>query len=287
MTLAAQELHLTQSGVSQHVKSLEDVLGISLFDRIHQRLVPTKSGELLFQHATRGLAEFESALAEIKGADGELRGSIALGVPREFGNNVVLPLLVEFSQKHPRVRFELSLGSASEMGPLLLEGRIDFAFVDDLQLQRGIVADPIYDEVLELCVHQDLIELDKIKLERAFFEAIPYVSYGADFPMLKLWFQHHLGVRAMNPTLKASVFDVHTIALLIQNKVGAGILPSHLVDRLKAEGAPVVCIPGKSTPVKNRISSAIVSERTLSPATQALLDFLKERLGVTVPEAQN
>lgn len=41
MTIAAEELHLTQSGVSQHIRSLEESLDIRLFDRIKHKLVPT------------------------------------------------------------------------------------------------------------------------------------------------------------------------------------------------------------------------------------------------------
>ncbi len=49
MTTAAQELHLTQSGVSQHIRSLEDVLGIRLFDRIKKKLIPTTTADILFK----------------------------------------------------------------------------------------------------------------------------------------------------------------------------------------------------------------------------------------------
>ena len=41
MTAAAQELHLTQPGISQHIHSLEDLLERKLFDRVHRKLLPT------------------------------------------------------------------------------------------------------------------------------------------------------------------------------------------------------------------------------------------------------
>ncbi len=43
MTKAAEELHLTQSGVSQHMKSLEEAVGVKLFDRVRQSLIPSKA----------------------------------------------------------------------------------------------------------------------------------------------------------------------------------------------------------------------------------------------------
>lgn len=61
MTHAAKELHLTQSGVSQHVKSLEDVLNQKLFDRVHQRLVPTSAAKTLYEGCARGMYELERA----------------------------------------------------------------------------------------------------------------------------------------------------------------------------------------------------------------------------------
>ena len=66
MTKAADELHLTQSGISQHMKALEDNLGVKLFDRVRQRLVPTKAGATLYEHCHQGLHNIESAVSYIK-----------------------------------------------------------------------------------------------------------------------------------------------------------------------------------------------------------------------------
>ncbi|MEZ4749065.1 MAG: LysR family transcriptional regulator [Bdellovibrionota bacterium] len=73
MTHAAKELHLTQSGVSQHVKSLEDVLNQRLFDRVHQRLVPTAAAKTLYEGCARGMYELERAFWQLSGT--ELKGS--------------------------------------------------------------------------------------------------------------------------------------------------------------------------------------------------------------------
>ena len=93
MTQAASELHLTQSGVSQHIKSLEDMLGVRLFDRIKQRLVPTQPAGLLYKGCTDALGGLEHALAEIKGGTDRLSGPVNIGMPIEFGNNLILPRL--------------------------------------------------------------------------------------------------------------------------------------------------------------------------------------------------
>ncbi len=65
-TLAAHELHLTQSAVSHAIKSLEDELGVRLFDRLGRSVKLTPAGQQLLEHAHRILAEMKMARADLE-----------------------------------------------------------------------------------------------------------------------------------------------------------------------------------------------------------------------------
>ncbi|MBX9767118.1 MAG: LysR family transcriptional regulator, partial [Bdellovibrionales bacterium] len=180
MTLAAQELSLTQSGVSQHIKSLEDVLDIQLFDRINQRLVPTAQAVVLYENCNLGLMNIEKALSQVTGRDTQLSGTVSIGMPIEFGINLVMPRLAEFAKKNPFIKYKLRLDFANEMNEGLLRGDIDFAFVDEFTMDRRITVEKVYDECLELCIGTDLLkEREKklgSKLTRQFFEGLDYLD---------------------------------------------------------------------------------------------------------------
>lgn len=279
MTLAARELHLTQSGVSQHIKSLEDMLGVKLFDRIQQRLVPTAAGTILFKRCSQGLHEIEQALWAIKGEGSELAGNITIGMPIEFGNNVILPLLSSICRKYPRVQLKLHLDFASVMNQMLLNGELDFAFVDNFQMNRRIRTEKVYDETLELCATEDFLKrFGAPKNTRKFFEAMEFVEYQEEEPVLRMWFAHHLGTRHIELNVRTTVMDVQAIARLILSGVGAGILPSHLVEKLRREGKSLYCFKGCGKPLKNEISVAYLSDRTHAPSTLTVLDSIRKSL---------
>lgn len=65
-TLAARELHLTQSAVSHAIKSLEDELEVRLFDRLGRSVKLTAPGVQLLDHAHRILAEMKVARADLE-----------------------------------------------------------------------------------------------------------------------------------------------------------------------------------------------------------------------------
>jgi DNA-binding transcriptional LysR family regulator len=279
MTQAAQELHLTQSGVSQHIKSLEDMLGVQLFDRIQQKLVATSAGALLFKKSSQGLREIEQALWALKGADQQLSGNVTIGMPTEFGNNLVLPLLAQIAKKHPLIHFKLNLGLASAMNAMLLSGEVDFAFVDDFRMDRRIKIERVYDETLELCASEELIKrVGAPKNTRKFFESLEYVEYQEDEPVLRKWFAHHLHSKHIDLNVRATVMDVQALARLIVSEVGAGILPSHRVTKLEQQGQRLYRFKGCGKPLKNTISIAYLTERTHTPPTVATIEALKAGL---------
>jgi DNA-binding transcriptional LysR family regulator len=286
MTEASKELHLTQSGVSQHMKTLEDVLEVKLFDRVKQRLIPTRAATILFKRCTEALYGIEDALAELKGGKLSFSGTIALGMPIEFGNNLIMPLLSEFCSRHPSVRFVIRYGFATEMNEGLLKGDLDFAFVDSFNLDSRITTEKVYDEVLHLCCSNSTLEAFQKKAPakdgkdgKKFFEALEYVDYQPGEPILRLWFNHHLGTRHVNVNVRATVMDVQGISRLIQTGGYAGVLPDHLVDKLKK---PLFIFKGVGKPLKNAISIAYLKERTQSPASQAAHKFIMQSLSQSV-----
>jgi DNA-binding transcriptional LysR family regulator len=284
MTAASKELHLTQSGISQHVKSLEDMLGVRLFDRIRRGLVPTAEGTLLYRQCSESFSGIEHALSEIKGGARELHGTVSIGMPIEFGNNVILPLLSEFARKHPHVYFRFRMDFASEMEEGLLRGDLDFAFVDEYRLDRRIEAERVYDESLELCIAKELLREaapggpPARAGTREYFERLRYVEYQESQPILKMWFAHHLGWKNPKLRVSATLMDVQGLARLIRYGVGAGVLPGYILAQLKREGADLHSFPGCGKPLKNQISLAWLGGRTQSSAATQCMQALRGQL---------
>jgi DNA-binding transcriptional LysR family regulator len=278
MTHAARELHLTQSGVSQHIKALEDVLELKLFDRIKQKLVPTPSAKDLYKHTAKSFEDIETILNRLKKTDKELTGVVSMGLPIEFGNNLVLPLLTEFQKRHPKVHFKLRQGFPFEMNHLLLTGELDFAFVDSFAMDKGINTEPVYDEVLELCVSKTLGISTKAQTDFEFYEKLSYVDYQEDQSVLSLWMKHHTQTKGAELDVRVFVMDTQAILKMVMQGVGAGILPGYLVAKMIENGEQIQVLKGSNKPLVNAISLAHLEEKTLSSASKAAMEFLKSSL---------
>ena len=281
MTHAARELHLTQSGVSQHIKALEDVLSLKLFDRIKQKLVPTPSAKELYKYTAKSFEEIETILNRLKKTDKELAGVVALGVPIEFGNNIIIPLLFEFLKKHPKVKFKIRQGFQFEMNHLLLMGELDFAFVDSFSMDKGIKTEAVYQEELDLCVSKKLGVPAKASTDFAFYEKLAYVDYQEEQSLLSLWIKHHTQVKGAELDVRVYVMDAQTVARMIVEGLGAGVIPSHLVAKLLEKECDIQILKGSNKPLFNAISMAYLEEKTLSPSSKALFEFLRTSLKKT------
>lgn len=285
MTKAASELHLTQSGVSQHIKSLEDVLGLKLFDRIKQKIVPTREAVILFESCSNALGNLEQALVTLKGGEEHLSGKINIGMPIEFGNNVIVPLITEWGKERPMVRFVLKYEFATAINEALISGALDFAFVDDFGMDRRIHHEPIFDEILVLCGPPQIAKKvkslkagTKYRHEREWFESLSYVDYQPGEPVLRRWFEHHLGHRGLKLDVRATVMDVQAVARFIYEGMGCGVLPEYLVGRMAKQGHELYVFQGSGKPLKNRISLATLPGRTQSSAVRAIVPWLKSEL---------
>ena len=284
MTKAAELLFMTQSGVSQHIKHLEEEIGVALFDRIKQRPVPTEKAHQLYQVAQKMFHDLERVLLEITGKERAFSGAVNIGVPLEFGNNLVLPLLANIGHEHENLHFHIKYGNAVEMNQLLLHGDLDFAFVDEYNIDRQIKTEAILQEILVLCCskmyHSTL--KDRITHNAKFYGQLDFVDYVEGAPVLKMWSHHHLGGEVAFK-VRASLMDVQGMSRMICEGLGVGILPLHVVERLGREGHDLFVFKGSGKPLTNTISLAYLEGRTYSQSVLGVRDLLRVGLKKSKP----
>jgi LysR family nitrogen assimilation transcriptional regulator len=138
ITAAAEREHVTQSGVSQHIRKLEASLGVELFLRASSGLVPTPAGEMYYRACVDLLRKYEAAVQDVKQYQGDLRGEVSVGLMATVTRSALAPALTVFTNQHPNVRVRIIEAQSRWLAPQVLAGEIDFAIVPTLLDHPGL-----------------------------------------------------------------------------------------------------------------------------------------------------
>lgn len=106
---AARELGGAPSTVAKAVARLEGSLRVKLFHRTTRQVSLTPDGERLFQRCQRVLAELDQLEADAAGARAEVAGTLRVDLPIAYGKQVLMPVLAELRQRHPRLELDVRL----------------------------------------------------------------------------------------------------------------------------------------------------------------------------------
>ncbi|MBU3730688.1 MAG: transcriptional regulator GcvA [Beijerinckiaceae bacterium] len=106
-TRAAEELHLTQGAVSRQVAILEATLGLRLFERIRQRIVPTEAGRAYAAEIRDILSRLQTATLSTM-AMKNVGGTLSLALLPTFGTRWLIPRLPDFFARHPEIAIDFS-----------------------------------------------------------------------------------------------------------------------------------------------------------------------------------
>ncbi|MGY2491370.1 LysR substrate-binding domain-containing protein [Cupriavidus sp. CP313] len=106
---AAREADLLPGQVSAAIRRLERELEIRLFARSTRSLRLTAEGEQYLPYADDVLAMLRQGRDRLRGEHQVLQGTLKIAAPSDLGRNILLPLLTEFRQSHPKLVLRLSL----------------------------------------------------------------------------------------------------------------------------------------------------------------------------------
>ena len=126
---ASKHLFISQSAVSQSIKTLEQKLGQQLFVRSTKRVCLTPEGEILFRHiepAVHFIRRGEAGLVDATVTGGQIRIGASDTICRYF----LIPYLERFHKEFPQAHIKVVNQTSSECAKLLDTGQVDLVVVN-------------------------------------------------------------------------------------------------------------------------------------------------------------
>jgi LysR family transcriptional regulator, low CO2-responsive transcriptional regulator len=140
---AAQALGVSQPAVTQHIKALEESLGMRLFSRGAGGVELTLEGRDLLPHVHRAVMMLDDLGTRLDDGRSLRVGHLGIGICAPY---VVMPILRRFSEQHPGVRLDVRLDNSSRLLDMVAAHRVNLAVATLLEPDPGFLCEPLVEQ---------------------------------------------------------------------------------------------------------------------------------------------
>jgi DNA-binding transcriptional LysR family regulator len=177
-TLAAKELHLTQSAISHSMKALEREVGCRVLDKLGKKVVLTEAGEALLVHVERILGEMALARAELDQLGKWGQSRLRLGASSTACQHILPTVLREFRESFPQCVISIEPGDTPEMIAALRDRRIDLAVNLEPKRDEPLAFRPLFTDELSFVLSPLHAWAREGRVERSQIAKQHYILYG-------------------------------------------------------------------------------------------------------------
>lgn len=234
---AAEQCFVTQPTLSQQIQKLEEHLGIVLFDRSRQPILPTHDGEAILAQISRVIAESQRVEELVAEAQGEVRGEFRLGVIPTLAPYLLPRFLPQFRVNFPRVQLRVEELQTEQVIESLVRGNLDSGLVvTPLQnpniLETVLFYEPIW---LYLSRHHPLLKLKSVKERDLSLSDIYLLSEGHCFrSQVMSLCRSRAGANSRSVSIESG--SLETVKRLVDQGEGSTLLPELAVQDLVSSG---------------------------------------------------
>ena len=139
-TRAAEREFATQSGISQRIASLENSLGVKLFERSADGVRPTPAGVCYYRRCIEAVGAMRAASDEILALQQQSATVLRIGLMGIFAATALAPTLKRYMREYPDVKLKLVEGYSGALIEKLSAGEVDIAIVTKFEQRRGLLS---------------------------------------------------------------------------------------------------------------------------------------------------
>lgn len=166
MSKAAHALHISQPTISQTVKEAEQEYGVALFNRVGKKLHLTPQGECLYNHIRVILGDVQNMHNSMTNM--AENPTILLGATISIGQSLLAQAVQQFEAENSPTRVIVTVENTVEIESLLLNSKLDMAFVEGEIQSKQLVTTPVcQDEMVLVCsLNHPVAHRQSVKLEQ-------------------------------------------------------------------------------------------------------------------------
>ncbi|WP_126169579.1 LysR substrate-binding domain-containing protein [Shewanella khirikhana] len=269
-TTAAGRLGISTAQVSRQVRELEERLGSKLLYRTTRKVSLTEDGQLFYRHCRQvldGLDEAERAVSSLKN---EPRGLIRMTAPVTYGEQYVMPIVLEYMQQFPQVEVQCELTNQQLD---LVQGGFDLAIRLGVLPDSSMMARKLAERVQYLVASPEYVSrhgaphsLSELSRHQCLLGSLPFWRFQEEGKLRSLKVKGRLSCSSGNTLLAAALAGM-----------GIAQLPGYYVDEAIRDGRLLVLLKPFQEP-KEGIWGLYPHNRQLSPKIGHLMNMLAGKL---------
>ena len=268
---AAEELHLSQPGVSMQVKQLDEMAGLPLFEQIGKKIFLTEAGQVVYQCSqtiAQQVSDLDEALSRLKGLDkGELNIS-AVSTTKYFAPR----LLAAFSQLHPQLKVRLDVGNREKLLTALAQNDVDLVIMGRPPEELDLESRPFMDNPLVIIAppQHPLAQEQHIPPARLEGETFIMREPGSGTrAATERFFAEHDAKLTAGMEMNSNV----AIQQAVESGLGLGLVSRHTLGRELSLGLLVI-LDVIDTPIQRHWYIVNRPGKRFSSAAQSFIDFM-------------
>jgi LysR family nitrogen assimilation transcriptional regulator len=272
----AARVNATQSGLSMHVRQLEQRYGVILLERSSTGVIPTEAGRRFYDTAIAVLSASSRAEDTLKELSGILAANINVGLMPTFTGSVLSPALLRFANEHSYVRVSIKEAYSGQLSKDVADGLLDFAVVPAYNNELNLKATPMGRD-RECLVYRTGSGL--VTGPVAALSKLPPLRMvlPSQANTRRARIEQYLAVNGIEVAEKMELDAMLGTLDLVAQSDWVSILPG-ILSRQDLDGAKRIFTPLDAPPLSVDYMRITHKARPLSRAAQAFADTLQEEL---------
>lgn len=229
-SLAAERNGITQSAVSQQIRSLETRYDVVFFERGKKNFAVTPEGQV-FEEAAREIVEIFGGIDErLKELQDVVSGRLRIATIYSVGLHELPSRVTKFRESYPEVKLEIDYVRANQVYLEVLEGRADVGLVAYPKARKGVIVEEFSKDKLVLVCGPDHELAGRKRLKMRDLEGVKFIGFSADLPTRKA-IDKLIRDAGVHVDQLLEFDNVETVKRAIEVENGVSLLPQDSVQR--------------------------------------------------------
>jgi DNA-binding transcriptional LysR family regulator len=282
---AGENIFLSQPTVSSHIKDLEAHFGCRLIDRLGREAVPTKAGELLYEHAQKMLQLKEETEVAVSHFLGHARGHLTIGGSTIPAGYIIPRIIGPFNRQYPEISLSVLTRDSTKIIEKVLKGDAEVGVVGARAKSPQIQQEKILRDDMKLIVPAGHPWANLKKINHNRLSTVPFLARAKGSGTWEA-ITRSMKKAGMHPdqlTIIATLGSTAAVVQAILNHAGVSILsPIAVADEIHHKRLFAIEIEGLN--LTRHFFLTTHGKRTCSPLARLFIQFIKTWYNIPTPD---